>query len=240
MEAAGETIVVAGRFNGPRESGNGGYTGGLLAGRLGGAVEVSLRSPVPLNEPLELAGGEAGSLRLLHDETTIAEARPLPGLEIAVPAPVGVEEARAAAANYRAPSDGPFSECFVCGPARGEDCFGVFAGRVEGRELVATPWTPPDWAAGEDDAVRPEFVWATLDCPTYFASHLEGEMTLSFLVRQRVELLAPVRAGEEHVVIAWPIEQDGRKRLSGAAVLSAGGETLAVADALLVEARAAG
>jgi hypothetical protein len=234
------TITVPRRFNGPRESGNGGYTGGVLAARLGGPVEVNLRAPVPLDEALELVPGEEGSLRLQHGETPIAEARSLPGLDLAVPAPVSVEEARRAAANYRAPDDGPFSTCFVCGPARGEDCFEVFAGQVEGRELVATPWTPPAWAAGEDGAARPEFVWAALDCPTYFACHLEGELTVSFLVRQRAELRSPARAGEEHVVVAWPIEIDGRKRLAGAAVLSAGGETLAVAEALLIEARAAG
>jgi hypothetical protein len=237
--AAGDAILVPGRFNGPRESGNGGYTSGILAARLGGAAEVDLRAPVPLEEPLELAPDEQGGLRLLHGETLIAEARPLPGLELAVPEPVGVEEARRASGRYRAPSDGLFSNCFVCGRARGEDCFEVFAGPVEGRELVATPWTPPAWSAGEDGAVRPEFVWAALDCPTYFAVHIEGELTLSFLVRQRAELLGPVRAGEEQVVIAWPIAVDGRKRLAGAAVLSAEGETLAVAEALLLEARAA-
>jgi hypothetical protein len=35
-------------------------------------------------------------------------------------------------------------------------------------------------------------------------------------------------------VIAWPIEHDGRKRLAGSAVLSAGDETLATAEVLLV------
>ncbi len=240
MGPAAETIVVPRRFNGPQESGNGGYTSGVLASRLGGAVEVSLRSPVPLDLPLELAPGEEGSLRVSYGETLIAEARPLPALDLAVPAAVGVEEARRAAGNYRAPSDGLFSNCFVCGRARGEDCFEVFAGQVEDRDLVASPWTPPAWAAEDGgEEVRPEFVWAVLDCPTYFACHLEGELTLSMLVRQRAELFAPVKTGEEHVVMAWPIAVDGRKRLAGAAVLSAEGETLAVAEALMIEPRSA-
>jgi hypothetical protein len=240
VAAAGETLVVPRRFNGPQESGNGGYTSGVLAARLDGPAEVNLRAPVPLDEPLALTAGEGETLRLLHGETLVAEARPLPGLDLSIPEPVGVEEARRASGNYRAASQGPFSNCFVCGPARGEDCFEVFAGPVDGRELVATPWTPPAWAAAEDGAVRPEFVWAALDCPTYFACHLEGELTMSFLVRQRAELLARVKAGEEHVVIAWPIEAEGRKRLAGAAVLSATGEALAAAEALLIEPRAVG
>jgi hypothetical protein len=233
------TVVVPRRFNGPRESGNGGYTSGVLAGHLEGPVEVSLRSPVPLDEPLEVSSGGDGVLQAHHGETLVAEARALPALDLAVPAAVSVGEARRSAQNYRAPDDGVFSHCFVCGRARGEDCFEVFAGQVEGRELVATPWTPPDWAAGDDGNVRPEFVWAVLDCPTYFATHLAGELTLSMLVRQRAELRAPVRAGEEHVVIAWPISIEGRKRLAGAAVLSADGETLAVAEALMIEPRPA-
>jgi hypothetical protein len=233
------TIVVPGRFNGPRESGNGGYTAGVIAAHLGGPVEVSLRSPVPLDQPLELRRDDAGTLRALHGETLIAEARTLPDLDLSVPAPISVEEARRAAENYRAPVDGVFSKCFVCGRAR-EDSFGVFAGRVEGRALVATPWTPPAWTADDGGTeVRPEFVWAALDCPTYFASHLEGELTLSMLVRQRAELLAPVPPDTEHVVTAWPISIDGRKRLAGAAVLSADGEKLAIAEALMIEPRSA-
>lgn len=239
MSSAAVTITVPRRFNGPQESGNGGYTSGVIAGHLeDGPVEVSLRSPVPLDEPLELSEGDEGVLRALHGETLIAEARALPELDLSVPAVVSVEEARRAAENYRAPSDGLFSNCFVCGRAR-EDSFEVFAGQVEGHDVVATPWTPPEWTAGDGGYVRPEFVWAVLDCPTYFACHLEGELTLSMLVRQRAEMLAPVAAGEEHVVIAWPIEQDGRKRLAGTAVLSAQGETLALAEALMIEPRPA-
>lgn len=236
MGAAAETIVVPRRFNGPQQSGNGGYTSGVIAAHLEGPVEVSLRSPVPLDHPLEMVAGDDPALRVLDGETLIAEARRLPSLALDVPDPVGIEDARRAAANYRAPDDGPFSNCFVCGRAR-EDSFEVFAGPVEGRELVATPWTPPAWTAGEDGTVRPEFVWAVLDCPTYFSAHLEGELSLSFLVRQRAEMRGPVSAGEEHVVIAWPISADGRKRLAGAAVLSADGETLAVAEALMIEAQ---
>jgi hypothetical protein len=236
--ATAETIVVSSRFNGPQTSGNGGYTSGLLAKRFEGAAEVSLRSPVPLDELLELAADEEGALRLLQGETLVAEARPAPEFDLPVPAPVSPEEARQAAANYRGLDDGLFSHCFVCGRAR-EDGFDVFAGRVDDRELVATPWTPPAWTAGADGQVEPEFVWAALDCPTYFASHLDDDLTLSMLVRQRGKIHAPIAAGEEHVVIAWPIEQDGRKRLAGAAVLSAGGETLATCDALLIEPRAA-
>ncbi len=230
------TLTVARRFNGPDGSGNGGYTAGLLAAGVEGTAAVSLRSPVPLDAPLELVG-EGGRVRAFDGETLVAEAEPTAPLDLEVPAPVSVEEARRAAEQYPHSHDSPFSRCFVCGPAR-EDSFGVFAGPVAGRELVATPWTPPDWSADAGGAVKPEFVWAALDCPTYFAAY-GGEMVMAFLVRQSVQLRAPVAAGVEHVVISWPLAAEGRKRSAAAAVLSADGELLALGEALLVEPRAA-
>ena len=62
---------------------------------------------------------------------------------------------------------------------------------------------------------------------------------LSFLARFAVRIDAPVSAGEEHVVLGWPIERDGRKHHAGSAVFSAAGEPLAIARALMIEARPA-
>ena len=113
----------------------------------------------------------------------------------------------------------------------------MFAGEVDGRGLVASTWTPPGWAAGEDGHLRPELIWAVLDCPTYFASHMEGELSAAMLARMTAEVVAPVAAGVEHVVIGWPIEIDGRKHHAGSALFSAGGELLASARALMIEPR---
>ncbi|HLL86779.1 MAG TPA: hypothetical protein VK387_05670 [Thermoleophilaceae bacterium] len=229
-------IIVPSRFNGPLDCGQGGYTAGLAAGFLAGAVEISLRRPVPLNTPLEVARGGARSVRVLDGDVLIAEGRRAPDFELEVPAPVSRDEARRAREDYRGLAHGLFSRCFVCGRAR-DDAFGVFAGPVEGRELVASPWTPPDWTADSKGHVLPEFLWAALDCPTYFALYPSGELPLSVLARLTARVDAPVAVGEEHVVIAWPLEAEGRKRHAGAAVLSAEGETLAVAHALLIEPR---
>jgi hypothetical protein len=232
-----ESLSIPSRFNGPLDSGNGGYCAGVLAAFLKGAAEVNLRRPVPLDTTLELAREDDRAVRLLDGETLVAEARSAPEPDVQVPPRVSPEEARAAMERYRGRSDGMFSRCFVCGPAR-EDAFGVFAGQVEGRELVASSWTPPAWTDDGAGNVRPEFVWAVLDCPTYFALYMDGEMPLSVLARLTGKVVAPVLAGEEHVVVAWPIEVDGRKHHAGSAVLSSEGETLAVARALLIEPRA--
>ena len=175
---------------------------------------------------------------MLDVETVVAEGVPAPDLDIEVPAPVSPQDAHQAAGRYRGLADGMFSRCFVCGKRR-EDAFGVFAGEVDGRALVASPWTPPEWTADAAGRVLPEFVWAVLDCPTFFAAHIDQELTMSVLARLAARIDAPVVAGEEHVVVAWPIETDGRKRHAGAAVLSADGDVLAVAQALLIEPRAA-
>jgi len=175
-------------------------------------------------------------VRVLDRDALVAEARSAPEFEVEVPAPVSLAQARQAVARYRGRSDGPFSTCFVCGLARA-DAFGVFAGQVEGREVVASPWTPPAWTADASGRVLAEFVWAVLDCPASFAAHLGAELTTSVLARLTARIDSPVVAGEEQVVIAWPIETDGRKRRAGSAVLSPDGEALAVAEALLIEPR---
>jgi hypothetical protein len=231
-----ETVIVQKRFNGPLDSGNGGYCAGLAAGLLDGAVEASLRRPVPLDTPLDVRCEEESTVQLLDGDGLVVEAHSVPGIELAVPAAVSVDEAREATSHYRAPAEGVFSHCFVCGRAR-EDAFGVFAGAVEGRDVVASPWTPPAWTVGDDGACRPEFVWAVLDCPTYFALYSSGDLPLSVLARLTARIDAPVITGTEHVVIGWPIEKDGRKHHAASAVLSADGRVLAIARALLIAPR---
>ncbi|MEZ5075018.1 MAG: hypothetical protein R2691_09345 [Solirubrobacterales bacterium] len=229
------TITIAARFNGPRESGNGGYSAGLLAAAVGGPAVVSLRSPVPLDRPLDVVVAADGVTRALDGDVLVMEAQPAEALDLEPPRAVTVAEARAAEERYRGLDDGPFSRCFVCGRAR-DDAFGVFAGRLDGDGLVATTWTPDGRAAGDDGMVAPEFVWSVLDCPTYFALY-DDPATLSFLASLQVRIDANVRVGAEHVVVAWPIGRDGRKHLAGGAVLSADGATLAVGRALLIAAR---
>jgi hypothetical protein len=229
-------LVIPARFNGPIESGNGGYASGAIAAYLGGTAAVSLRRPVPLDRPLEVNAKE-GSARVVDGETLVAEAKATADFHPEVPAPVGFEEAREAGARYRGVHGGQFSRCFVCGLDR-EDGLRLFAGEVAGRDLVAAPWTPPGWAADDAGRVQPEVVWGALDCPTYFAAYLGEDLAVSFLGRMTARVDSPVRTGVEYVVVAWPISTDGRKRLAGSAVLDADGKILAVAEVLLIEPRA--
>jgi len=231
-----ETLTIPGRFNGPRDSGNGGYSCAVFARLIDGPAEVSLRAPVPLDTELRGEPDEDGGAEVLAGDSLVAKVSPADELDLEVPEAVSVDEAREASKRYRGVEDGPFSHCFVCGLAR-KDAFGVFAGEVEGKRVVASPWTPRVDAAGEDGTVADEFVWAVLDCPTYFAAYYGEDLEMSVLARQQVRIDGPVRAGEEHVVIAWPISTDGRKRLTGCALLSGEGETLARGQVLMVAIR---
>ena len=68
-----ESLTIPRRFNGPLESGQGGYVAGLVSGFLDGVAEVSLRRPVPLETPLELVREDDGSVGVVDGETLVAE-----------------------------------------------------------------------------------------------------------------------------------------------------------------------
>lgn len=240
-------VTIARRFNGPPDSANGGYTCGLLAELLegGGAggvdpamrgqcAEVSLRRPPPLARPLAVEHGDRG-VALLDGGERVAEAFPT---TLALEVPPAVSAAAAREATERNPflEDHPFPTCFVCGPGRPQrDGLAIFCGPTGEGDLHAASWTPDPGLAGEDGSVRPEFVWASLDCPTAVPVANPGSDPPIVLGRMAARLLAPVRGGEEHVVTAWPIAFEGRKRHAGSALFTAAGELRACARALWVE-----
>ncbi|MGZ8666544.1 MAG: hypothetical protein ACXWZM_05490 [Solirubrobacterales bacterium] len=227
----GSRIEIAAHLNGPARSGQGGYSCGLFAAQVPEPAQVTLRRPVPLSEPLSVERLGPDAVAVKHGEALIAEAASL-SLEIVVPPPVGLDEAREARERYRG-TDEIFRHCFVCGQR--EDSQRVFAGPVAGREVVATPWTPEaEWLA-RDGIVLPEFVWAVLDCPTYFAAELRKPGLLAMLGRLSARLLEPVPAGEPHVVMAWPISDRRRKHEAGCAIFSEDGRLRAAARAIQIE-----
>jgi hypothetical protein len=230
-----DVVTIPGRFNGPLDSGQGGYSAGVVASFVEGLAAVNLRRPVPLDRALRVVRDD-GSVKLLDGEDLIADGEPADALAVDVPQPVGVEDAHEATTRYPGTHDGPFSRCFVCGLAR-HDSLHVFAGEVPGRGVLATPWTPPAWTADDAGVVRPEFVWAVLDCPATFAPILAGPATAGFLARFSVRIDRPVLAGVEHVIIGWPLTIEGRKFHAGAAIFDADGALLASARALLIAPR---
>ncbi len=226
-----EQVTIDQRFRGPPESGNGGYVCGVVAGLVGGTVEVTLRRPPPLDRPLQVARLDGGGVSLRDGETVIAEGAPAL-VEIDVPEPVAPADAAAAARSYAGFQQHPFPTCFVCGPQCAEsDGLRIFPGPVAGRDIVAAPWMPDASLADAKGTVRPEFVWAALDCPGWFAFFTELPERPVVLGRLAAKLNAPVRPGERCVVTGWPLGEEGRKLYSGTALFSADGELRAFAKA---------
>jgi hypothetical protein len=234
------TVAIPSRFNGPPATANGGYTSGAVARLLDASTaEVILRQPPPLDEALAVARDDGGVRLRREDESLVAEGRALDGLALEVPEPITLGSAYEASHRYPWRERHHFPTCFVCGPRREDrDGLAIFTGPVAGREaLDAGHWLPTsEWADGEG-AVRTEIVWAALDCPSAVAAARFGafEEAPSVLARLTASLEAPVRAGEPHVVLAWPLERAGRKREAGSAIIGADGLVRARARALWIE-----
>ena len=228
------TIVRIDRgYCGPPDSGNGGYFAGVLAAALGGSdVQVILNRPAPLDRDLTIdRSGEGAALYDGDDLLAIAEPA---AVAIDVPPPPALDEAAAAEQSFD--KEGHiYPGCFVCGPDREDgDGWRIFPGSIgEGR--VAATWTPPAGTGSQSGHLLPEFIWAALDCPGYFA--VQEPAGLALLGRIAVSIRSPVRCGEPVIVQGWAIGSEGRKHRAGTALHTADGRLLAVADQLWISLR---
>jgi hypothetical protein len=234
-------IRIDRRFCGPPDSGNGGYTCGLVAAQVRGPAEVTLRRPPPLDTPLRV-DADGDTVHVFDGDALVAEGVAASGdLGVDVPDPVGIGDAGRAATRSRLhehPEDHPFPTCFVCGPQRAQgDGLHVLVGPVAGRAVAADAWTPGADLAGDDGVVRREFVWAALDCSggvgSWLAEPLEGNPYV--LGRLAVRMPGVVLAGEPHAVMGWRIGVDGRKQTAGSAIYTAAGELAGLARATWIQ-----
>lgn len=215
-------IVIPGRFNGPPTSAHGGYTVGTVLRLLGeSAGRVRLRQPPPLDRPLRWNGAE-----LLAGDEVVATGAPLDGGEspVEVPSPVLLDAARLASEQYPGFDQHAFPTCFGCGPRREEgDGLRLFAGPVEGRAVVATPWVPHP-SLLRDGTIPIEVVCASLDCPGAWSmlGGMDGAVVL--LGTMEVTVLGDVTVGEPHVAMGWRIGDKGRKLFCGSALHTADGD----------------
>ena len=232
-DAPPEPILIAARFCGPPESGNGGYTCGRLAASLPSPVEVTLRRPPPLDRPLAVLRSPDG-LVLMDEQAPVAEARRT-AFELSPPPCPGLGAAAEAAGRYHGLQRHAFPTCFVCGPERAPgDGLRVFAGEVAGDGLVACPWKPAGELANAAGVVRDEFVWAALDCPGAWAWLAEMSNPL-VLGRLAAVIDAPVVAGQFHIVGGWRLGREGRKHYSGTVIWRADGTVCARARSTWIE-----
>jgi hypothetical protein len=228
-----EPIVIAKRYRGPESSGNGGYTSGLVAERVGrlagagvvgvgvGAIEVTLRVPPPLERPLRVAEAGGAAVQVFDGETLVAEGRAAE-LDLELPEPMPYAEAVRLAEATPPDPEHPFPGCFTCGP-NGEGLRLRTAAAGDGR--VVAPWRP--------EARDPLLVWAALDCPGAFAVNPENARGLTVLGRLTARIDTLPEAGDECVVVAWPLGGEGRRLFAGTAVFR-GEQALARAKAVWI------
>ena len=223
-------VRIERRFRGPPETGNGGYVAGLVAAALGGSsCTVTLKSPPPIDRELTLETDDTSASLFRDDEIVVTASRE--PVEIDVPTPPTLAEAHDAEPRFAGHSHHIFPGCFVCGPEReAGDGMRIFPGALHDKDhRVAATWTPDESVTGEDGLVRPEFLWAALDCPGYFAT--EDKAGLALLGRMSAVLYRSVRAGDPLIVTGWPIDSEGRKHQVGSALHNADGELVAAARA---------
>lgn len=235
-----QPLTIAAKFRGPPDSGNGGYVAGAIAERFpqrthtnpNSAIEVTLRAPTPLDQPLslELVGEDA--LRMTFAERLIAEAQQTQ-LSLDIPPPPSF--AAALAAQQQSPSFikgiNPLIEnglgfhpiCFCCGadvePDKG---LHVYAAPVDGFKGVAAAWRPHDALADDNGLLSEATLWAAMDCPGQFAFYADGIRT-GMLGRMTGRVLQTVAADQNMVVIGWCIGVERSKHFAGTALFDEAG-----------------
>ncbi|HEX9207606.1 MAG TPA: hypothetical protein VF851_05175 [Steroidobacteraceae bacterium] len=231
-----QRITIARRFNGPPDSGNGGYVCGALAVATGEDVRVRLMAPPPLDRALAVEPGEQEGSFVLRDGDRAIAAATGAHLQLEVPSAPPYVQAVWAAQHYVGFRQHAFPDCFVCGPHRRRgDGLRIFAGLLDSG-IVAAPWLPADDLDGGDGKVAVEFHWAALDCPGYFAI-VEDNPRMMVLGEMQAHVDRRVHVGESCTVIGWRLGSEGRKHRSGTAIFDKDGELCARALATWIEVR---
>lgn len=216
-------MLIPRKFNGPPQSGNGGFTAGTLAARVDAdVVTVRLRLPPPLDVELTV-DEEAATRRARAGDRLVAEA--YPGTFAAAPvAPVSPAAAAAASEHYWGLTDHPFATCYVCGPKH-PDGLHLYTGPTpDGR--VAAPWTP-------DGTLSETLVWAVLDCPGGWAARIDQHPAVLGTITATVHELPAEK--EPCVVVAESRGRTGRKAYAASALYGSDARLLGRAEHTWIE-----
>jgi hypothetical protein len=231
-----DTILIPPGFNGPRLSGNGGYVSGVLAARFAeamgrsgdsdGAVEITLRAPIPIDRALQVVR-DGDALTLRDGDTLLCEAR-AGSVAHLVPPPAPADWAPVLEVAKTGGSLGDeFQECLVCGRARAVgDGLRVFGKGNRGHSLSC--YLPHAAHADAHGRIRPEFIWGTLDCPGAWAVQDADDPRPALTGRMTAKIIDPPRVGERCAVVGWKIGEDGRKLYSGTALYTEQGRLRAL------------
>ncbi len=221
-----EDVVFDSFFRGPPTSANGGYAAGVTARLLGEPARVRLPKPPPVGRPLTARRVES-SVKIFDGDDVVLVAKPRGQLDVRVPH-IDVAAARAAVAIPEIVAKHAAPTCVVCGPGRA-DGLRIFPGSI-GPGLVATSWRVPSIECQEGGEVSSPILWAVLDCPggwCFEGAHVEF---VPVLVSQSVDILKPIHAGDEVIIVAWETGRAERTLRACTAALDFEGRPLAVSE----------
>lgn len=228
-----EIVTIKKRFVGPPGMGNGGYVCGILAQKLSGIVEATLKQPVPLEKDLSLQFTQ-DQCQLLDGNVSLAESQRAP-LTLRVPTPPDYKKALAGRRRYLDTTQHPFPNCFVCGPNRKQgDGLQIYPTLIPEQNLVAAVWEPDVSLAETSEFVASQFLWAALDCPGGIMAIANRPRPI-VLGRMTAELLAKIRPNMSCLVIGWPLAKSGRKHTVGTAIFTEEGQLIGKALAIWIE-----
>lgn len=221
------SLQIAKRFNGPPNSGNGGYTAGLIASKLNFIPEVTLRQPPPLERPMQL-NVQTDNAVLMHQDILVAEAK-VTDFQLTIPPVVSYAETITAIQKSKTYDAVLLPNCFVCGSARKKgDGLCIYPGNV-GPQKVAAPWIPYENLGDEFGNVKTPFIWSALDCPGAWAIQESSQFYL--LGRMAAKEVQPIKINETYTVMGWVLSTEGRKTWTGTAIYDKAGKVCAFAKA---------
>lgn len=225
-------VTIARQFRGPPNSGNGGYVCGVLSKAIDGPATSVLRAPVPLDLRMDIRL-EEGVYQMTAEADGALIGTGVSSDGAILPRPPEAPSMRAArAAGLKSPSlsERIHPPCFTCSAERAEgDGLRVFVGQIEGAPAghVAGIWTPNMAFSDPQGLATVETIWAALDCPGVFAWIAKAGRHGALLGTMSCEILRRPRCAEEAIIMAWPLERQGRKETAGVALFAMNGELLA-------------
>lgn len=231
-----DELSIDSRFCGPPDSANGGYVGGLLAAALGASTAtLSMKAPVPLDQPLKLER-QKDSVRLMREATLLATVE-RDELLLDLPSPCSFAEAETVAGRCRGLQNHPFVHDFVSGPARlPGDGLLIAPGPLDALRVAAPFRVHPNFC-DEDGRLPSAVIWAALDSSSSFALLEEpaaAAMVPWVLGRLTVTVAGSLRANDAAVIIAWSLGREGRKGHAAVSLHDGQGKAVAWAKALWI------
>ncbi len=219
------SLQIDKRFNGPPNSGNGGYTAGLIASKLNFNPEITLRVPPPLEQKMQL-NIKADSAVLMHRDTLVAEAK-VTDFQLTIPPAISFAEAVEAIRKPKTNDGVLFPTCFVCGSARKRgDGLAIYPSDI-GPQKVATPWMPYEDLGDALGNVKTEFIWSALDCPGAWA--IQDSAQFYLLGRMAAKEIRPIKVNTSYIIMGWVVSTEGRKTWTGTAIYEKDGTVCAFA-----------